>query len=51
MDGGVEMGHGDLSSTYFFLTATISPNAKVQVTLRIWMGMFKRVMLVADMVL
>ena len=51
MDGDVEKVDGDVSSGYVFKTTTLSPNVKIQVILRIWMGMLKRVMLVVDMVL
>ena len=41
----------DVIIEYGFKTSTISPNVKIQVTLRIWMGIFKRVMvmLLVDM--
>ena len=47
---GDEKGNGDVSSGYGFLSSTLSPNEKIQLTLRMSIGVLKLVMLVVNMV-
>ena len=46
-----DSNNGDVMSGYVFLSATLSTNVNIQLTFIICMGIFKRVVLVLDMVM